>query len=256
MLKKENPKRKNNRSLNSLREISFVRNYTKYAEGSVLVAFGDTKVLCNVSLDNTLPTWLKGTGKGWLTAEYSMLPRATDKRTRREVSLGKASGRTLEIQRLIGRSLRSIVDLNVLGERTITVDCDVIQADGGTRTAAITGGFLALNDAYQKMKSSLNNQILLTDKIAAVSLGIINDQIFLDLDYSEDSTCDADINIVMTSCGGIVEIQGTAEKKSFSEELLLNAVKNARNALNKIFSLQNKMIDNPQIKKITSETST
>ena len=184
-----------------------------------------------------------------------MLPRATNTRNKREVSFGKASGRTLEIQRLIGRSLRSIMDLNVLGERPITVDCDVIQADGGTRTAAITGGFLALSDACKKMSLTTNNKSFLIVKIAAVSLGIINDQVFLDLDYSEDSTCDADINVVMTSCGGIVEIQGTAEKTPFSQELLLNAVNNARNALNDIFSLQNKMIENPQIAKTTSETS-
>ena len=255
MLKKENFIRKNNRLLNSLREISFDRNYTKYAEGSVLVAYGDTKVLCNVSIEDSVPNWLKGTGKGWLTAEYSMLPRATNTRSKREVSSGKASGRTLEIQRLIGRSLRSIVDFSTLGERTLTVDCDVIQADGGTRTAAITGGFLALNDACQKINLNTNNQSFLTDKIAAVSLGIINNQVFLDLDYSEDSTCDADINIVMTACGGIVEIQGTAERKPFSQELLLSAVENARNALDNIFSMQNKMIKNLQIQKINSETS-
>ena len=255
MSKKENFKRKNNRPLDSLREISFIRNYTKYAEGSVLVAYGDTQVLCNVSLDNSIPSWLKGTKKGWLTAEYSMLPRATNTRNKREVSLGKATGRTLEIQRLIGRSLRSIVNLNVLGEKTITVDCDVIQADGGTRTAAITGGFLALNDACLKMNLNTDNQSFITDKIAAVSLGVVSGQVFLDLDYSEDSTCDADINIVMNSCGGIVEIQGTAEKKPFSQELLLNAVINARHALDNIFSLQNKMIENPHIKQIKSEAS-
>ncbi len=255
MSKKENFKRKNNRPLDSLREISFIRNYTKYAEGSVLVAYGDTQVLCNVSLENSIPSWLKGTKKGWLTAEYSMLPRATDTRNKREVSLGKATGRTLEIQRLIGRSLRSIVDLNVLGERTITVDCDVIQADGGTRTAAITGGFLALNDACLKMNLNTDNQSFITNKIAAVSLGVVSDQVFLDLDYSEDSTCDADINIVMNSCGGIVEIQGTAEKKPFSQELLLNAVRSARQALDIIFSLQDKMIENPHIKQIKSEAS-
>ena len=246
-------KRKNNRSLNSLREISFVRNYTKYAEGSVLVSYGDTKVLCNASLENTLPSWLKGTRKGgWITAEYSMLPRATNTRTRREVSNGKASGRTLEIQRLIGRSLRSSVDLRQLGEKTITVDCDVIQADGGTRTAAISGGFLALCDACKKV--STNSPNLLVDKIAAVSLGVFNNEVFLDLDYDEDSTCEADINIVMTSNGGIVEIQGTAERKPFTQELLGYALKDAKNAMSIIFSLQNKMIENPELKKITSET--
>jgi ribonuclease PH len=252
MLKKENFKRKNNRSVDSLREISFVRDYTKYAEGSVLVSYGDTKVLCNASLESTLPSWLKGTGKGWLTAEYSMLPRATNTRSKREVSIGKASGRTLEIQRLIGRSLRSIVDLHALGEKTITVDCDVIQADGGTRTAAITGAFLALSDACKRINLGTNTQSFFTDKIAAVSLGIFNNEVFLDLDYSEDSTCEADINVVMTSNGDIVEIQGTAEKKPFSEKLLFNAFKDAKSALSIIFSMQSKMINNPKMKKISS----
>ncbi len=252
MSKTENFKRKNDRPTNSLREISFVRNYTKYAEGSVLVSYGDTKVICNVSFENIVPSWLKGKGKGWLTAEYSMLPRATNTRTKREVMVGKASGRTLEIQRLIGRSLRSTLNLQKIGERTITVDCDVVQADGGTRTAAITGSFLALYDACAKVSLLPDTRSLFVEKVAAVSLGIFNHEVFLDLDYNEDSSCEADINIVMTSNGEIVEIQGTAEKKPFSEKLLFSALKDVKNALEKVFYIQKMMIENPDMKSINS----
>lgn len=211
--------RLNNRPLNALRPISFTRHYTKHAEGSVLVEFGDTKVLCNVSIEQGVPRWLKGQGQGWLTAEYGMLPRATGTRTQREAARGKQSGRTQEIQRLIGRSLRAMLDLSKLGENTIYVDCDVIQADGGTRTASITGSAVALIDALNDLQ---RNKKLTADPliglVGAVSVGIKNGQVYLDLDYAEDSTCDTDLNVVMTQAGGFIEIQGTAEDKPFTRE--------------------------------------
>ena len=211
--------RLNNRPLNALRPISFTRHYTKHAEGSVLVEFGDTKVLCNVSIEQGVPRWLKGQGQGWLTAEYGMLPRATGTRTQREVARGKQSGRTQEIQRLIGRSLRAMLDLSKLGENTIYVDCDVIQADGGTRTASITGSAVALIDALNDLQ---RNKKLTADPliglVGAVSVGIKNGQVYLDLDYAEDSTCDTDLNVVMTQAGGFIEIQGTAEDKHFTRQ--------------------------------------
>ncbi len=253
MPNKKKFKRKNDRSLDSLREISFVRDYTKYAEGSVLVSYGETKVLCNVSLENSVPSWLKSRGTGgWVTAEYSMLPRATSERTKREVSLGRPSGRTLEIQRLIGRSLRSVVDLKTLGEKTFNIDCDVLQADGGTRTAAISGSYLALSDACDKITKSSHS--ILSEQVAAVSLGVFQNQILLDLDYDEDYSCDADINIVMNSNKSIIEIQGTAEKKPFSEKLLIDALKGAKKGLDIIFFLQKKMIEKRKLKSITSES--
>lgn len=209
--------RHNNRALNELRSISFTRHYTKHAEGSVLVCFGDTKVLCTASIEQGVPRWLKGQGKGWLTAEYGMLPRATGTRTDREAVRGKQSGRTQEIQRLIGRSLRAMLDLAKLGENTIYIDCDVIQADGGTRTASITGAAVALMDALEKWQRKGN---LKSDPfvglVAAVSVGIKNGKVYLDLDYSEDSTCDTDLNVVMMQGGGFIEIQGTAEEAPFS----------------------------------------
>lgn len=211
--------RLNNRPLNALRPISFTRHYTKHAEGSVLVEFGDTKVLCNVSIEQGVPRWLKGQGQGWLTAEYGMLPRATGTRTQREAARGKQSGRTQEIQRLIGRSLRAMLDLSKLGENTIYVDCDVIQADGGTRTASITGSAVALIDALNDLQ---RNKKLTADPliglVGAVSVGIKNGQVYLDLDYAEDSTCDTDLNVVMTQAGGFIEIQGTAEDKHFTRQ--------------------------------------
>lgn len=209
--------RNHNRAHNALRTISFERHYTKHAEGSVLVSFGDTKVLCTASIEAGVPRWLKGQNQGWLTAEYGMLPRATNTRNQREAARGKQSGRTQEIQRLIGRSLRAMVDLNKLGENTIYIDCDVIQADGGTRTASITGAAIALVDALeslQRQKKLKSDPFL--GLVAAVSVGIKEGQVLLDLDYDEDSSCDTDLNVVMTEAGGFIEIQGTAEEKPFS----------------------------------------
>lgn len=206
-----------NRENNQLRPISFVRNFTKHAEGAVLVSYGDTKVLCTASIETQVPRWLKGTGKGWITAEYGMLPRATHERTQREAAKGKQSGRTQEIQRLIGRSLRAMVDLEKLGENTIHIDCDVLQADGGTRTASITGAAVALVDALEKLQAAKKLKAdPLVGLVAAVSVGIKNGEVLLDLNYSEDSSCDTDFNVVMTQKGEFIEIQGTAEEKPFT----------------------------------------
>ena len=206
-----------NRENNQLRPISFVRNFTKHAEGSVLVSYGDTKVLCTASIETQVPRWLKGTGKGWITAEYGMLPRATHERTQREAAKGKQSGRTQEIQRLIGRSLRAMVDLEKLGENTIHIDCDVLQADGGTRTASITGAAVALVDALERLQAAKKLKAdPLVGLVAAVSVGIKNGEVLLDLNYSEDSSCDTDLNVVMTQKGEFIEIQGTAEEKPFT----------------------------------------
>lgn len=206
-----------NRENNQLRPISFVRSFTKHAEGSVLVSYGDTKVLCTASIETQVPRWLKGTGKGWITAEYGMLPRATHERTQREAAKGKQSGRTQEIQRLIGRSLRAMVDLEKLGENTIHIDCDVLQADGGTRTASITGAAVALVDALEKLQAAKKLKAdPLVGLVAAVSVGIKNGEVLLDLNYSEDSSCDTDLNVVMTQKGEFIEIQGTAEEKPFT----------------------------------------
>lgn len=209
--------RSNNRQNNELRPIHFIRQYTKHAEGSVLVCFGDTKVLCTASIEAGVPRWLKGQGKGWLTAEYGMLPRATGTRTQREAARGKQSGRTQEIQRLIGRSLRAMLDLSKLGENTIYIDCDVIQADGGTRTASISGAAVALIDALEHLQRRKKlTQDPLLGLVAAVSVGVNQGRVLLDLDYAEDSTCDTDLNVVMTQAGGFIEIQGTAEEKPFT----------------------------------------
>jgi ribonuclease PH len=202
-----------------LRPIEFMRKFTKHAEGSVLVKSGDTQVVCNASIDDTVPSFLKGKGQGWVTAEYGMLPRSTNTRMGREAARGKQSGRTQEIQRLIGRSLRAIINLKKLGEKTIHIDCDVIQADGGTRTASISGAYVALHDAINhllKEKKLSENPIV--DSVAAISAGIKNDRVLLDLDYAEDSECDTDMNFVMTGSGNFVEIQGTAEGKPFSKK--------------------------------------
>ena len=194
-----------NRENNQLRPISFVRNFTKHAEGAVLVSYGDTKVLCTASIETQVPRWLKGTGKGWITAEYGMLPRATHERTQREAAKGKQSGRTQEIQRLIGRSLRAMVDLEKLGENTIHIDCDVLQADGGTRTASITGAAVALVDALEKLQAAKKLKAdPLVGLVAAVSVGIKNGEVLLDLNYSEDSSCDTDLNVVMTQKGEFI----------------------------------------------------
>ncbi|MFT3735672.1 MAG: ribonuclease PH [Rhodocyclaceae bacterium] len=209
--------RPSGRSANQLREVRITRNYTRHAEGSVLVEFGDTKVLCTASVEESVPSFLRGKGEGWVTAEYGMLPRSTHTRMAREAAKGKQSGRTQEIQRLIGRSLRAVVDLKALGERQITVDCDVIQADGGTRTASITGACVAVHDAVSKLVADGKLAASpLRDWVAAISVGIYKGVPVLDLDYPEDSDCDTDMNIVMTGTGGIVEVQGTAEGTPFS----------------------------------------
>src|SRR4029078_12032841 len=211
--------RPSRRQIDELRAVSLERGVVKYAEGSCFVKFGDTHVLVTAGLEERLPPWLKGQGRGWVTAEYGMLPRATSERTRREASAGKQGGRTVEIQRLIGRSLRSGVDLQALGERPITIDCDVIQADGGTRTASITGAWVALADCLNWMKSrDMIKSEVLRDHIAAVSFGVCKGTAVLDLDYAEDSEADTDANFVMTVSGDIVEIQATAEKIPFSED--------------------------------------
>jgi ribonuclease PH len=209
--------RPSKRQPDELRTIRISRRYTRHAEGAVLIEAGDTKVLCTVSVEDRVPPFLKGKGQGWLTAEYGMLPRSTNTRSDREAARGKQSGRTQEIQRLIGRALRAVVDLNALGERTLQIDCDVIQADGGTRTAGITGAFVAVHDAV----SYLIDKKLLTaspirDFVAAVSVGVFEGVPVLDLDYPEDSTCDTDMNVVMTGGGGLIEVQGTAEGAPFS----------------------------------------
>lgn len=207
------------RNDDELRPIDFRRQFTKHAEGSVLVISGETQVICNATIDETVPSFLKGKGQGWVTAEYGMLPRSTNTRMGREAARGKQSGRTQEIQRLIGRSLRAIINLEKLGERTIHIDCDVIQADGGTRTASISGSYVALHDAIDYLlKEKKLAETPIIDSVAAISVGIMNGKALLDLDYAEDSKCDTDMNFVMTGSGDFVEIQGTAEGKPFSKK--------------------------------------
>ncbi|HEY2755957.1 MAG TPA: ribonuclease PH [Pseudolabrys sp.] len=231
--------RPSRRQVDELRAVSLERGVVKYAEGSCFVKFGDTHVLVTASLEERLPPWLKGQGRGWVTAEYGMLPRATSERTRREASAGKQGGRTVEIQRLIGRSLRSVVDLVGMGERQITIDCDVIQADGGTRTASITGAWVALADCFAWMKArEMIKADVLRDHIAAVSCGVYNNTAVLDLDYAEDSEAETDANFVMTGNGNIVEIQATAEKTPFSEDQLLALLALARKGVEKLVNLQ------------------
>ena len=215
------PERKSGRKFDELRPIKINSHYLKNASGSVLVEFGNTRVICAASLDEKTAPFLKNTGKGWLTAEYSMLPMSTQTRTARESSRGKVGGRTHEIQRLIGRSLRAVTDLTAFGEKTIYLDCDVIQADGGTRTASITGAFVALVDLFRSMKQEgMVKEIPVTDFVSAVSVGIIENQILLDLEYEEDSRAGVDMNFVMTGSGNFIEIQGTAEKAPFSKNQL------------------------------------
>jgi ribonuclease PH len=231
--------RPSRRANDEMRAVSFERGLLRHAEGSCLVKFGDTHVLVAATLEEKLPPWLKNQGRGWVTAEYGMLPRATNERTRREASAGKQSGRTLEIQRLIGRSLRTVTDLVALGERQITVDCDVLQADGGTRTASITGAWIALHDCVAWMKArNMVKQNPLKDHVAAVSCGIFNNEPVLDLDYAEDSAADTDANFVLTGTGGIVEIQGTAEKTPFSEAELAALVALAKKGIGRLVELQ------------------
>ena len=231
--------RPSHRSANQLRDITITRNYTKHAEGSVLVEFGDTKVLCNASVEKSVPRFLKGTGKGWITAEYGMLPRSTNTRMDREAARGKQSGRSLEIQRLIGRSLRAAIDLTKLGEHTIKIDCDVIQADGGTRTASITGGCVAMMDAINHM---IANKMLSTNPakqlIASVSVGIFKGYAVLDLDYDEDSNAETDMNMVMTESGGFIEVQGTGEDGDFSHDQLLEMLALGKSGIEELVAKQ------------------
>ncbi|MCL8380793.1 MULTISPECIES: ribonuclease PH [Xanthobacter] len=231
--------RPSKRAPDEMRAVSFERGVMRHAEGSCLVKFGDTHVLVSATLEERLPPWLKGQGRGWVTAEYSMLPRATHDRTRRESTTGKQSGRTQEIQRLIGRSLRSVTDLVAMGEKQITIDCDVLQADGGTRTASITGAWIALHDCLSWMKSrSMIKEMPLKQHVAAVSCGIYEGTPVLDLDYAEDSVAETDANFVMTGTGGIVEIQGTAEKTPFTQDELLSLLSLARSGVDQLVSLQ------------------
>jgi ribonuclease PH len=231
--------RPSKRSPDELRRVSIERAVSKHAEGSCLIKFGDTHVLCTASLEERVPPWLKGQGRGWVTAEYGMLPRATNERMRREVTVGHASGRTQEIQRLIGRALRAIVDLPKLGERQISVDCDVIQADGGTRTAAITGAWVALHDCIQWMRlRDMVKDDVLRDQVAAVSCGLYKGEAVLDLDYVEDSGAEADSNFVMTGSGGIVEVQGTAETVAFSQESFDQLMALAKKGIGELVALQ------------------
>ncbi len=231
--------RPSRRQPDELRPVSLERAVVKYAEGSCFVKFGDTHVLVTATLEDRLPPWLKGQGRGWITAEYGMLPRATLERTRREASAGKQGGRTVEIQRLIGRSLRSVIDLKALGERQITVDCDVIQADGGTRTASITGAWVALWDclAWMKRREMIQMDVL-RDHLAAISCGVCGGVAVLDLDYAEDSQAETDANFVLTGAGNIVEVQATAEKVPFSEEQLTALLALARKGVGKLIDLQ------------------
>lgn len=235
--------RTNQRQAHELRKITFTRHYTKHAEGSVLVECGETKVICTASVEERVPPFLKGKKQGWVTAEYGMLPRATGSRNIREAAKGKQSGRTLEIQRLIARSLRAVMDLHALGERSITIDCDVIQADGGTRTAAINGGFVALADCVRHL---LENKKLeknpLSGQVAAISVGLVNNQALLDLDYLEDSSAETDMNIIMNEHLKFVEIQGTAEDKDFSREQLNQFLTLAENGISQILIEQRRVL--------------
>ncbi len=241
------------RSDDQLRQVTLQRRYTCHAEGSVLVSFGQTKVLCCASIEDRVPGFLKGKGQGWVTAEYGMLPRATHTRSDREAAKGKQGGRTMEIQRLIGRCLRAVVDLTALGERTITVDCDVLQADGGTRTASVTGACLAVFDALETLAArqadpTAAQQIrsALKDRVAAVSVGIVDGRVLLDLDYPEDSGCDTDLNIAMTAAGGLIEIQGTAEGEAFSRAELDAMLALGQAGLERLHGLQAELMQKPQ----------
>ena len=236
--------RPSGRQPNEMRAISFERGVSRHAEGSCLVKFGDTHVLCTASLEEKVPGWMRNTGKGWVTAEYGMLPRATHDRSRREASAGKQGGRTLEIQRLIGRSLRAVVDLQQLGEFQITVDCDVLQADGGTRTASITGGFVALHECLTWMEARRMTSVarVLKDHVAAISCGIHGGVPVIDLDYIEDSSAGTDANFVMTGKGGIVEVQGTAEGEPFSSEQFDALMALARQGIGQLVEMQKKAL--------------
>jgi ribonuclease PH len=235
--------RKDTRSPSQMRELRIDVDINKYAEGSVLIALGDTRVICTASVEDRVPPWLRGQGQGWVTAEYGMIPRATDVRTQREASKGRPSGRTQEIQRLIGRSLRAVTQLTSIGERTLWIDCDVIQADGGTRTASITGGFVALALAFRKMKEK--DQLYkkpLTGLVAATSVGILEGTPCLDLRYEEDSTAQVDMNVVRTSAGAYVEVQGTAEKTPFTQEEMQKMLALANDGIDRLFEIQRKLL--------------
>jgi ribonuclease PH len=235
--------RPSQRACNQLRPVEIIRHYTKHAEGSVLVKFGDTHVLCTASVDEKVPGFLKGKGQGWVTAEYGMLPRSTGSRMDREAARGKQSGRTQEIQRLIGRSLRAIIDLEKLGERSIQIDCDVIQADGGTRTASITGAYVALHDAISfLLKNGKISESPLKDSVAAISVGVYQGTPVLDLDYIEDSDCDTDMNVVITGKGGFVEIQGTAEGEPFERDAMNAMLDLAAHGIQQLIIEQNKAL--------------
>ena len=236
--------RPSQRNPGEMRPVSIERNFTKHAEGSVLIGFGDTRVLCTASVEERVPHFLRNSGRGWITAEYGMLPRSTGERMGREAARGKQSGRTLEIQRLIGRSLRAALDMEQLGERTITIDCDVIQADGGTRTASITGGYVALADAISRLVGSGQlQQSPIHRAIASVSVGIHNGRVVTDLDYAEDSTADTDMNVVMDDSGGFIEIQGTAEGEPFSRERMEEMLDHAASACQALFAAQQASLD-------------
>jgi ribonuclease PH len=236
-------KRSDGRGANALRPVNITRNYLKHAEGSVLIQIGDTKVICSASVEERVPPFLRNTGKGWITAEYSMLPRSTHTRTSRDSLTGRGNGRAFEIQRLIGRSLRSVTDLDGFGERTIWIDCDVIQADGGTRTASITGAYVALVDAFRKMvKSGMIQEVPVKDSIAAISVGKVAGEVLLDLDYEEDSKAEVDMNVVMTGGGKFVEIQGTAEGGVFTKKEMDNLMKIAQTGIRALTRIQKKSL--------------
>jgi tRNA nucleotidyltransferase len=227
-----------NRKNDEMREVKVTKNYIMHPEGSVLIEFGNTKVICNATVEEKVPPFLRGTGTGWVTAEYSMLPRATNNRVQRESSKGKLSGRTMEIQRLIGRALRAAVNLEKLGERTVIIDCDVIQADGGTRTASITGGYLALELAVEKLiDTGKLTEIPINSRVAAISVGKIKDEILLDLEYEEDFRADVDMNIIMNDKGEFIELQGTGEEATFTQDELLKFIEISRKGFEKLFKL-------------------
>ena len=241
-----NSKRPSGRARDQMREVRFTRRFTSHAEGSVLVEFGNTRVLCTASVEDGVPPFLRNTGQGWVTAEYGMLPRATHSRSAREAAKGKQTGRTQEIQRLIGRSLRSVMDLKALGERTITIDCDVLQADGGTRTAAITGGYVALADAVEHlMRRKVLRENPLHGQVAALSVGIWSGTPVLDLDYAEDSSAETDMNVVMNNGGAFVELQGTAEGHAFRRHELDELLNLAANGIGLLLARQLEALDQP-----------
>jgi len=236
--------RSDNRAAEELRPVEIIPHYISSAEGSALIRLGETQVICTASVENSVPPFMKGMGKGWITSEYAMIPRATASRTPREATRGRQGGRTMEIQRLIGRSLRAVTEMERLGERTIFIDCDVIRADGGTRTASITGSFVALGLALRKLvENKVLSRLPLKDSIAAISVGIVGSEVLLDLDYGEDSNADVDMNLVMTGSGRLVEVQATAEQKAFSREDLDRMVDVARPAIEKLAALQDSILN-------------